>query len=206
MKHLLIALIAFLILVASAAGARAQTPDAASSAAQPYYVGTSVFMVMNLASDDEPPHFFQMNVGYQLTPQDRLSVQAITWRYYHPLGVPYGGRDSDSAYPGHVRELGVGLEYQRALPKRFFASASAIPFLRRYYNTQNEKIGHGMQLYLTGRFGYRVGMGNRLFLEPSIAFNYWPISTNVPDAFAAQDERFHSYFLFEPGINMGFRF
>ena len=116
-------------------------------------------MFGNLVDDDQPPHFYQVNFGYQLTPKDRLSVQAITWRYYHPLGIPYGeSRESpDKAYPGHVREYGVGLEYQRLLPKGFYTSISAIPFFRRYYNTENEKIGDGMQLYLTGRVGYHSG-------------------------------------------------
>jgi len=202
MRH--ISAIAFLILTASAAGA--QTPEGSSSVTQPYSVGTSLFMLMNLADDDEPPHFYQASAGYQLTSKDRLSVQAITWRYYHPLGVSYGERNSSTAYPGHVREFGVGLEYQRSLPKHFFSSISAIPFVRRYYDTQGQKIGNGIQLYLTGRFGYHVGLGSHLYLEPSVAFNYWPVSTNVPDAFKTQDDRWHSYFLAEPGLNLGFKF
>jgi len=206
MKH--VPVIAFLILTASAAGARAQTPVAESWASHPCYVGTSLFMLANLASDDQPPHFYQVNVGYQLTPKDRLSVEAITWRYYHPLGIPWGeSRESaDKAYPGHVREFGVGLEYQRLLAKGLYSSISAIPFFRRYYDAQNEKIDNGMQLYFTARVGYHVRLLDRLFLEPSLAFNYWPVSTNVPDAFKAQDERWHSYFLAEPGLNVGFRF
>jgi hypothetical protein len=205
-----ISLVAFLVLTCCAAAARADdTPPAASSAPQPCYIGTSLFTLMNLAPDDYPPHFYQLNVGYQLTPKDRLSVEAITWRYYHPLGIPWGeeARESaDKAYPGHVRELGVGLAYQRSLMKGLYSSVSAIPFWRRYYGTQNEKIGNGLQLYLTGRVGYHLGVSERLFLEPSVAFNYWPISTNVPAAFAAQDTRWPSYFLFEPGLNVGFTF
>ena len=206
MKH--VPVIAFLILTVSATGARAQTPVAESWASHPCYVGTSLFMLANLASDDQPPHFYQLNVGYQLTPKDRLSVEAITWSYYHPLGIAWGDspESPDNAYPGHVREFGVGLAYQRWLTKGLYSSISAIPFFRRYYDIQNEKIGNGLQLYLTARAGYHLRLLDRLFLEPSIAFNYWPISTNVPDAFAAQDRRWHSYFLFEPGLNVGFTF
>ena len=47
---------------------------------------------------------------------------------------------------------------------------------------------------------------NRLFLEPSVAFNFFPVSTNVPAAFEVQDERWPSYFLVEPGLNIGFSF
>ena len=202
--------IAFVILTGFAAGAHAQeTPGAAPSPLSPWYVGTSAFTLMNLATDDQPPHFYQVNVGYRLTSKDRLSVEATTWRYYHPLGIPWGeegGRESaDKAYPGHVREFGVGLEYQRSLTKGLFTSISATPFFRRYYDEQNEKIGNGLQLYLTTRVGYQVRV-SRLFLEPSVAINYWPVSTNVPAGFAAQDDRWPSYFCFEPGLNVGFTF
>jgi hypothetical protein len=63
-----------------------------------------------------------------------------------------------------------------------------------------------MQLYITARVGYHVGLGDRVFLEPSLAFNFWPVSTNVPASFEVQDERWNSYFLAEPGLNIGFRF
>src|SRR5688572_25549402 len=99
MKHLRIA---FLILVSCASAVDAQTPDSPSSAPS-FYVGSSLFVLANLVTDEEPPHFYQVNVGYQLTEKDRISVEAITWRYYHPLGVTYGDRDADTAYPGHVR-------------------------------------------------------------------------------------------------------
>lgn len=208
MKHLLT--IAFLVLTCFAVGVRADdTPVASPYMSEPCYIGTSLFMLGNLADDDYPPHFFQVNFGYQLTPKDRVSVEAITWRYYHPLGIPWGeegGRESaDKAYPGHIREFGVGLAYQRWLTKGLFSSLSVIPFWRRYYDTQNEKIDTGLQLYLTARAGYHFRL-SRLFFEPSVAFNFWPVSTNVPDAFEVQDERWHSYFLFEPGFNVGFTF
>jgi hypothetical protein len=202
-------MIAFLVLTCSAAGARAnETPFAASSTSRPCYVGTSSFTLMNLVPGDYPPHFYQLNVGYQLTPKDRLSVEAITWRYYHPLGIPWGEskESSDKAYPGHVREYGVGLAYQRSLTKGIYSSLSAVPFWRRYYDTQDEKIGNGLQLLLTARLGYHFRLRDRLFFEPSIAFNYWPVSTNVPATFAAQDKRWPSYFLFEPGLHVGFTF
>jgi hypothetical protein len=207
MRH--VPVIAFLILTCVAGHARAdQTPVAASSTSWQCYIGTSLFTLMNMVPDDHPPHFYQLNVGYQLTPKDRLSVEAITWRYYHPLGIPWGEsrESSDKAYPGHVREFGVGLAYQRSLTKGVYSSLSVTPFFRGYYDVQNQKIDNGLQLYLTGRLGYHARVKGRLFLEPSIAFNYWPVSTNVPAAFEAQDNRWPSYFLFEPGLHVGFAF
>ena len=60
MKHVSVILIAFLILTASARGAAAQTADTGLLEAQPCFVGTSLFTLMNLADDDEPPRFFQV--------------------------------------------------------------------------------------------------------------------------------------------------
>lgn len=201
--------VGLLILTCCAAVAVAEdAPVTAASPSRPCYVGTSLFTLMNLVPDDYPPHFYQLNLGYQITPKDRLSIEAITWRYYHPLGIPWGeSRESpDNAYPGHVREYGVGLAYQRTLTKGLYSSLSAVPFRRRYYDKRNTKIGSGTQLLLTARVGYHVRLKGRLFVEPSIAFNYWPVSTNVPAGFEAQDKRWASYFLFEPGLHAGFTF
>ncbi len=44
-----------------------------------YFVGSSLFVAANLFPDDEPPAFFQVNVGYRVTPKDVVSLEAITW-------------------------------------------------------------------------------------------------------------------------------
>jgi hypothetical protein len=165
-------------------------------------------MLANLVPDDESPRFYQLNAGYLLTPRDRLSVEAITWRYYRPLGIPWGPSRgaAGEAYPGHVREQGVGVAYQRFLWNGLYSSLGAVPFRRQYYDAQDRKIGDGFQLFLTLRLGYHVDLLDRVFLEPSIAFNQWPVSTHVPDGFAAQDGKRPSYFLFEPGLHVGVEF
>lgn len=197
------ALVAFWL---SPAAARAEdAPPHEASRSRPYYVGTSLFMLANLVPDDHPPVFFQLNAGYELTPDDRLSIEAITWRYYHPLGIPYGesqGSDAE-AYPGHVREHGVGLAYQRSLWEGIFSSISVVPFLRQYHDASGDKIGDGFQLFVTLRAGYHLRLWDRVFIEPSIAATCWPVSTNVPAGFAAQDAKWPSYFLLEPGLHAG---
>jgi hypothetical protein len=45
-----------------------------------------------------------------------------------------------------------------------------------------------------------------MFVEPSLAITHWPITTNVPDSFAAKDRRWPTYFLGEPGLHFGVRF
>ena len=170
-----------------------------------FYVGSSLFMLANAVLHDHPPVFIQLNGGYRVTPKDTLSVEAITWRYYHPLGIPYGSsRESpEEEYPGHVREYGVGMAYQRFLWKGLYASLSAVPFFRQYYDAVEHRIGNGFQLFMTLRHGYQVRFLDRLFVEPSIAATFWPVSTNVPEAFAKLDRRWPRYFLFEPGFHMG---
>ena len=194
---------------ATAAHAEHSNPDGGSpSGSRPCYVGSSLFMLANFAHDDHPPKFYQLNAGYRITPRDRLSVEAITWRYYHPLGIPWGAsrESSREAYPGHVRECGVGVAYQRFLWNGLYSSLEAVPFRRQYYDSQDRKIGNGYQLFLTMRLGYHIDVLARVFLEPSVAFNQWPVSTNVPDGFAAQDRKWPTYFLFEPGLHMGVEF
>jgi hypothetical protein len=201
-----ITLVAFLVGFLTGTGARAdETSSVASSASRPYSVGTSLFTLLNMVPDDHPAHFYQLNVGYELTPNDRVSVEAVTWRYYHPLGIPWGKPRYSAAdeYPGHVREYGVGLAYQRTLWKGIYASLSAVPFWRQYYDAQGKEVENGFQLFLTARLGYHLRLMDRVFIEPSIAFTYWPFSTRGPDGFAAQNRKWPSYFLFEPGLHAG---
>jgi hypothetical protein len=201
-----IALLAFLATSLTAAAARGED-EAPGSRSSPrrYSIGTSLFMLANLVPDDYPAVFAQLNVGYQLTPRDRLSAEAITWRYYHPLGIPWGeARYSvEHEYPGHIREYGIGLAYQRLLWKGVYSSISAVPFWRQYYDTQDTKIGNGFELFVTLRLGYQLLFRNRVFVEPSVAFTWWPIATDVPDSFTAMDDEWPSYFLFEPGLHAG---
>jgi hypothetical protein len=65
----------------------------------------------------------------------------------------------------------------------------------------------GLQLYLQSRIGYRIALlKRRWFVEPSVAFNYWPINTNLPARFGAVERGAPNYFLFEPGLHFGFTF
>ncbi len=51
-----------------------------------------------------------------------------------------------------------------------------------------------------------IGVGyQRWFLEPSVAFNYWPVNTNFPTSFDEIESGSPDYFLFEPGLHFGFK-
>lgn len=182
--------------------------DAARASPGRRFVGTSLFTLVNLVPQQDHPHFAQLNLGYRLTERDVISVEALTWRYHEPLGVPYGpskGADSE-AYPGHVTEAGAGVAYQRMLWRGLYASASVIPLWRQFVDSEGERAGNGFQLFVTLRIGWHIPLWHRFFFEPSVAMTTWPVSTGAPAEFAALDSRWPSYFLFEPGMHAGVRF
>ena len=182
-------------------------PGKPDSTYRRHFIGSSMFVFANLLPD--PPSFYQLNYGYRLTPQDVFIIEAITWTYHAPLGIPYGSsyESPDESYPGSIRSYGVGVAYQRYLWKNFYSTLHATPFLQEYLNSDHEKIQEGFQLFLTFRFGYHVKLfKNRFYLEPSIAFTHWPINTNLPESFARIENKWPNYFLFEPGLHFGIKF
>ena len=165
-------------------------------------IGSSLFLLGNFGSGD-PVYFFQLNYGYRVTPKDNLLCEAITWTYYEPLGT-YGS--SNTLYPGKVRAYGVGLGYQRFYWKNLFTTVEATPFIQQFYDTDNNKIQKGFQLYLQFILGYRFEFfKKRLFAEPAYAIKYWPVNTNFPASFEAIEREAPKY-KFEPSLNFGFTF
>lgn len=175
--------------------------------AKKHFIGSSVFMLANFLPD--PPSFYQLSYGYRFTPKETLIIEAITWEYEAPLGIPYGSsfESDDERFPGYVRDIGIGVTYHRFLYKRLYSSFNITPFYQEYFTPENKKLQDGFQLFLTLRFGYRLPVfKNQAFLEPSIAFTHWPINTNLPESFQKQENKWPNYFLFEPGLNFGFIF
>lgn len=163
-------------------------------------IGSTLFLMGNIG---DSVNFFQLNYGYRLTQKDNIIVEAITWAYYEPMGT-YGS--SEEFYPGKVRASGVGLGYQRFLWKNLFSTVEPTFFLQQFYDTENNKIQKGFQLYLQFTMGYRFEFFNkRIFLEPAFTLKYWPVNTNIPASFAAIEKGAPKY-KFEPGLNFGFRF
>jgi len=172
-----------------------------------HFIGSSLFVLANFFPD--PPSFYQLNYGYRFTPKETIIIEAINWEYEAPLGIPYGSsfESADERFPGHVRDIGIGITYHRFLYKKVFSSINITPFFQEYFTPKNEKLQTGFQLFLTLRFGYRLPLfKNRAFLEPSIAFTHWPINTNLPESFQKQENKWPNYFLFEPGLNFGIMF
>jgi len=144
-----------------------------------------------------------LNYGFRLTLKDNFIAEAITWTYYEPLGT-YGS--SDEFYPGKVKAYGIGLGYQRFLWKNLFTTVEPTFFLQQFFNTDDEHIQNGFQLYLQFILGYHFEFfQKRLFVEPAYAIKYCPVSTNVPASFEALDSGAPKY-KFEPSLNFGIRF
>ncbi len=202
MRNLLTLLfVALLFTVSNARTDRLETQN------KKHFIGSSLFMLANFTA--ESPSFYQLNYGYRLTSKDIIIIEAITWEYRAPIGIPYGPSfgSRDERFPGYVKDIGIGLAYQRFLYKGLYSTFHATPFLQQYYTEKNKKIQSGFQLFLTVRFGYRFNFfNNHLFIEPSIAFTHWPVNTNLPASFKKIEDRWPNYFLFEPGIHFGFSF
>lgn len=175
-----------------------------------FFVGSSLFMLANLnTSDPNRPDFVQLNVGYRLTPKDVVSVEAKTWKYAWPLGIPYGKGQTAPAekYPGYVRSFGLVLVYQRFWWKGAYTAIHAMNALQRYVGPDNQRIQNGYQLFMTYRLGYHIQLfRNRFFIEPGVAVTHWPINTNVPESFARLERKWNTYFLFKPGLHFGVKF
>jgi hypothetical protein len=176
-----------------------------------FFVGSSAFVAANLVLAGRPdaPDFYQLNAGYWLTDRDAVSVEAITWRYIAPVGIPYGPSfgSAEESYPGYVRESGIGMAYQRLLRGNFYSAVHVLPLVKQYFDEEDEKIQNGFRLFLTGRAGYHLALfSGCVVLEPSIAATYWPIDTKMPAAFEEKERNWPKYFLFEPGLHFAVRF
>jgi len=172
-----------------------------------HFIGSSLFVLANFLP--EPPLFYQLDYGYRFTTKDAIIVEALTWKYSAPIGIPYGPsfESPDESYPGYVRAYGIGLGYQRYLYKGFFSAVQATPFLQQFYDLENKLIQNGFQLFIQLRLGHHFKLfKNRFYIEPAIAFNYWPINTNFPESFEEIESKWPNYFLFEPSLNFGVNF
>jgi hypothetical protein len=173
----------------------------------PYFVSSSLFMLFNLFLEE--PSFYQLNGGWRIDPDNALIVEAITWRYSEPLGIPYGKywAAGEHPYPGRIRDYGVGLAYQHFWWRGMFTTLHVTPFLHEYQDQDGDVLQRGLLLWMQGRAGWHLRFAReRLFFEPSVAFNAWPIETHQPASFRAVDSGWPHYFLLEPGLNVGVNF
>jgi hypothetical protein len=97
--------------------------------------------------------------------------------------------------------------YQRFYGNNLHTVLQVIPYLLQFSDEDDKRIQNGFRLYLHARIGYRFEFfDNRWYLEPSVGFNYWPVSTNFPADFRVIEDKFTNYNLFAPNLYFGYKF
>lgn len=172
------------------------------------FVGTSAFVIMNLDSK-ERPDFAQLNIGYRFTAKDVISLELKTWRYFEPIGIPFGKAKSDpnENFPGFIREKGFAVAYQRFFWKGLYAGIHVMNAWQDFVNKKDQKIDTGFQIFNTYRIGYHVKFfKENFFIEPSLAITHRPYHTEMPTLFKERDDKWSKFFFGEPGLHIGFNF
>jgi hypothetical protein len=174
-----------------------------------YFVGSTLFMLANLVPDNNPPKMVYVNLGYRLTPKDVLSLEFKTWQYGWPIGIPYGKsfEAEGEAFPGHIREYGVSVNYQRFFLKQLFVQVDVMPAFQTFVNESGTKIDDGFQIFNTYSIGYNINLlRGRVFFHPSIAMTHRPYQSRMPDSFKQVDDRWPRVFYGQPGLHFGYNF
>lgn len=172
-----------------------------------YTVSTTYLSLVNFGEEKTNTHHYELHVGYRINPKAKIGIKLATWSLFAPMGMPMQEQlkyDEDNFYPGRLRETGIGITYQRLLWKELFVTTEILPQLETYLDEDNHKLGNGFKLYTSYHLGYHLSFwGDRLYLEPQIHCQYWPIQTNVPQSFEDKDKEWKNYFLFEPNLYLG---
>jgi hypothetical protein len=175
-----------------------------------YSVSTPYLSFLNFGEEKTNTHHYELHVGYRLTPRDKIGIKVATWKMFAPMGMPIPEQltfDESNFYPGRLRESGIGVTYQRTLWKGLFVSTEILPQLKTYLDEDNAKLGNGFKLYTSYHLGYHISLfQDRVYLDPQIHCQYWPIDTNVPQSFKEVDEQWNNYLLFEPNMYLGVNF
>lgn len=190
-----------------------QTTGIISRDAVPNYkfsVSTTWLTFANFGEEETNTQHYEFHFKYQLTPKDKIGLKIATWKLFEPMGIPLWNpllMKESEFYPGRLSETGLGVTYQRMIWKGLFATLEILPQLKTYLDKSDEKIGNGFKLYTSYHLGYHIPLfKNRIFIEPQIHCQYWPIDTNMPQDFMAKENKWNNYFLFEPNLYIGVNF
>lgn len=190
-----------------------QSANGVSKEAAPYHkfsFGTTYYTFMNFGEEKTNTHHYEFHLGYKLTPKDKIGIKVATWKMFAPMGMPMQEQlkfDENNFYPGRLRESGIGVTYQRMIWKGLFATIELLPQVKTYLDENEKKIGNGFKLYTSYHLGYHISLfKDRVFLEPQIHCQYWPIDTNIPQSFREKERKWNNYFLFEPNLYIGINF
>jgi hypothetical protein len=175
-----------------------------------FTVSTTWLSFANFGEEKTNTNHYEFHVKYALTPKDKIGIKFATWKLFEPMGIPLWDpliMQESEFYPGRLREIGLGVTYQRMIWRGLFATVEVLPQLKTYLDENNKKIGNGFKLYTSYHIGYHIPFfKNRMFIEPQIHCQYWPIDTNIPNGFNEKESKWNNYFLFEPNIYIGVNF
>lgn len=200
----------FALSVTSMFGQNQTNQSLETSSERKFSVSTTYLSFINFGEEKTNTHHYELHVGYKLTPKDRVGIKLATWKMFAPMGMPMQEQlkfDENNFYPGRFRETGIGVTYQRMLWKGLFATIEVLPQWKTYLDENDMNICNGFKLYTSYHVGYHITFfKDRMFVEPQIHCNYWPIDTNTPQSFKETDDKWNNYFLFEPNLYIGFKF
>ena len=173
-----------------------------------WWVGSTLYLLGNLDKTNNP-EYIQLNAGHRITPKDVISLRFKRSIYAWPIGIPFTSPSFDGPgenYPGHARILAPTIGYQRFLWKGAFVSVQSLNAFEKYFDQNKKVLGNGYTMYIDSYVGYQFRFfKNRFFFEPAIGISYWPIRTNVPEAFKTVEKKWPNYFI-QPGFDFGFNF
>jgi hypothetical protein len=208
-KNIMMALI-FALSFTSMFGQNQTKQSSETSKERKFSVSTTWLTFMNFGEEKTNTHHYEFHVGYWITPKDKIGIKVATWKLFAPMGIPIldaVDMKESTFFPGRLRETGIGITYQRMIWKGLFASVEILPQLKTYLDENDKKIGNGFKLYTTYHLGYHIPLfKNRMYIEPQIHCNYWPIDTNAPQSFQEEENKWNNYILFEPNIYIGVNF
>jgi len=171
-------------------------------------------LVMDSWNDRKHTQHIEIHIKRNLDNKNIIGLKLATWRLFQPMGIQYWDGlfdklDTESEfYPGHVRERGIGITYQRMLWKGLFATVEVLPQFQTYLDESGDKIGNDFKLYNSYHLGYHIAFGKkkRFFIEPQIHLNQWMFDNNAPEGFKELDDKWADYFAIEPNIYLGVSF
>ncbi|MBK9759935.1 MAG: hypothetical protein IPO90_08200 [Flavobacteriales bacterium] len=99
--------------------------------------------------DEKSVEMYELHVGYRITTRDIVAIKAATWKLFEPMGIPWGPHkiQDEEAYPGRLREYGVGVCYQRMLWKGAFAAVEVMPMKKVFLDESDKQLDTGFKLY-----------------------------------------------------------
>lgn len=175
-----------------------------------FSVSTTWLIFANTESEETNVHMYEFHFGYKVTPKDKIEIKIAGWKSFEPFGIPLWDpllRKESEWYPGKIKERGIGFTYQRFLWKGLFAQIEVLPLWKTYLDENKKRIEDGFKLYTSYHLGYHIPLlKDRLYLEPQIHCNYWPVDTKGPQGFEEKENKWNNYFLFEPNLFIGVNF